>query len=467
MEITQRTSRIVARRSLLLVLGAAIVAWILFVAGIYVDTLLRGAVSTSSTTLEPRSPEYSRYLMFAAVASLGIASLLALRRTSGLRAHGAQSALVRPVQLFAGGALIVAAVISAGTCMVLFFDGFLGSSGTTTPLAQTVDLYLPIVLHTALVVTLVLAGFVFVPRDAPAPGTQQAQRLEQPEPNAFPAPRVPLPTTPQTQRSAALGFAVPVVTASVALIAGLIAADLTGSATQVWLWTLVLAVVGGGIVAGTRHAGRALAQLPPSTKPRGAAVGAKNLNFVLTIVFVGSSALLALGYGGSAVNALTSSPWLSVGAYESGPGSAPSESLLTWTANGSDLKPGSAITVTMQPAGLELDTIEVNRDGWGDLSGSLPAKDEPGDYALEAHAVAKDGRELVAAASFSRNTEGAFVGGDATDAYTDAPSQVSPITAHWLFSDLLPAGLLLLIAAAVAGLTITARARDRGPDPGT
>ncbi|WP_017792295.1 hypothetical protein [Leucobacter salsicius] len=480
MEISQRASRSIARRSLLLVLGAAVVAWLLFVAGVYVDMLPRGAADAYATDAESRSPEFSRYFMFAAVAVLGLGSLIALRRTSGLRARGAQSALVRPVQLFAGGTLIVAASISASICMVLFFDGFLGGSGAASPLTQTVDLYVPIVLHTALVVTLVLAGFVFVPRGGPvptatpatvAPSAQELAQSPHSEALQHSTPvqhSTPLPHSPeslQAQRSAARGFAVPLVTASAALIAGLIVADLTGSATQVWLWTLVLAVIGGGIVAGTISAARALAQQSHSQRPRGAAVGAKNLNFVLSIVLVGSAAILALGYGSSAVNALTSSPWLSVGVFESGPGNGVDGEPLTWTASGGDLELGTSITVTMQPADIELDTVAVGRDGWGDISGTLPAEDEPGDYVIEAHALTEDGRELKASASFGRNADGVFMSGESADAYVTAPALVSPISAHWVFSDLLPAGLLLLIAAAVTGLSITARARERQAVP--
>lgn len=459
MEISQRASRIIACRSLLLVLGAAVVAWLLYVAAVYVDMLTQGAAATYTTELKQGPPEFSRYLMFAAVATLGLGSLLALRRTSGLRAHGAESALVRPVQLFAGGALIVAAAISASICMVLFFDGFLGGSGAVSPLTQTVDLYVPIVLHTALVVTLILAGFVFVPRGGSAPAAKSAETA----PEAPEAPEVPEPA--QEQRSAARGFAIPLVTASAALIAGLIVADIIGSATQVWLWTLVLAVIGGGIVAGTISAARALAQQSHSQRPRGAAVGAKNLNFVLSIVLVGSATVLALGYGSSAVNALSSSPWLSVSVYEAGPGDGTTEDHLTWTAGGGELKLGTSITVTMQPANIELDTMAVGRDGWGDASGTLPAEDSPGDYVLEAHALTDDGRELTASASFSRDADGKFVSGSPTDGYSNAPTLVSNISAPWVFSDLLPAGLLLLIATTVTGLSITARARERQAAP--
>lgn len=481
MEISQRASRTVARRSLLLVLGAAVVAWLLFIAGMYVDMLPRGTSSTYLTSPDPGPPEFSRYFLFAAVASLGLGALIALRRTSKFRSRGAQSALVRPVQLFAGGTLIVAAAISASTCMVLFFDGFLGGGGSDSPLTRTVDLYIPIVLHTALVVTLVLAGFVFVPRGphaaaatSPAAGSSETPSVTAEEPSLAPqlaaqqqdpdqqAQQIPDPQLQQqAQRSAAIGFTVPMVTASAALIAGLIAADLTGSATQVWLWTLVLAVIGAGIVAGTRGAGRAIAQQTSGHKPRGAAVGAKNLNFVLSIVMVGSSVILALGYGASAINALTSSPWLSVGVYESGPGDVNGDEPLTWTTNGGDLEPGTSITVTMQPAGVDLDSVAIDRDGWANFSGTLPTEDTPGDYAIEAHARSDDGRELSASAEFSRNAEGEFMSGESADSYANAPTQVSAISLPWVLSDLLPAGLLLLVAAAVTGLSITARARER------
>ncbi|MHA3724131.1 hypothetical protein ACXR2T_09655 [Leucobacter sp. HY1910] len=448
-----------ARGALMLVLSSAIGAWLLFVAGVYVDLQGAGEPARYTTELGPTPLSFARFVFFAAVAVLGLGSLVALRRTSAMRAAATSSqvpltSLARPVQLFAATSLIVATAISAFTCIGLFFGGFIGGGSPATPLTQTVNLYLPIVLHTALVVTLVLAGFVFTPRA----NSQRAVDVSRVA--AAPA---ATPDEGDTQRTAALGFAVPVITASAALIAGLIVADVTGSATQVWLWAIVLAVIGAGIVAGTRAAQRAIAQQPDPLRPRGAAVGAKNLNFVLSIVLVAAASVMSLGYGASAVGSLRSSPWVSGGVYDDA--SADTNTSMEWSASGSDLRAGSTLTVTLLPVGTdsggtELATGTVDRDGWGDASGPLDLQDAPGDYTIEITALARDGREVTSRVPFTITERGLLEQDASADTYTDFASVLTPVTARWVFADLVPAGLLLVIAAAVVALTVTQRARE-------
>ena len=455
------SGRAAARGTLLLVLGCAVAAWLLFVAATYIDLIRAGEPVAYTSDAATESVSLVPIVFFAAVAVLGFGALTGLRRMTQLSAAQAEAlneseadadavgapltALARPVRLFSGTTLIVATAISAFTCVGLFFSGFFGGQTSSSPLVQTVNLYLPIVLHTALVVTLVLAGFVFTPRSGPRRAANVSSVAAR-------------PVEGDPQRTAALGFAIPVVTAAAALIAGLIAADLTGSATQVWLWTIVLAVIGAGIVAGTRASQHAISQQPDPLHPRGAAVGAKNLNFVLSIVLVAAAGVMSLGYGSSAVGSLRSSPWVSAGVY----GDTSTSDDIEWSVSGSDLLAGSTLTARLSPSGTELATNTVDRDGWGNAAGQLEVQSEPGNYSIDVKAVSRDGREVTASTPFTITDRGQLKEDASSDSYTDVPSVLSPVTARWVFADLVPAGLLLIIAAATTVLTVTQRAREYG-----
>lgn len=466
MNATLPTARTDARRALLLVLGCAIVAWLLFVAASYIDVLAQGTASRFAEEPTPSAPEIARYVYFASVAVFGLGSLIALRRTTQLRAADATTTLARPVQLLAGTTLIIAAAISTITCIFLFFDGFLGGPADTSPLTQVVNLYVPIVLHTALVVTLVLAGFVFTPspapvlHSAPTPHAAKHPAAENPAAQHLAPDESPGGSDPESQRSTALAFAVPVVTAAAAFIAGLIAADLMGTATQVWLWTVVLAVVGAGIVAGTRLAQRALAQQSTGQPSRAATIGAKNLNFVLSIVLAGSAAVMSLGYGASAVDSLSSTPWLSASVSSTAQDGSDGQS---WSVNGSDLGADSTFSATLQPGDVELGSASADRDGWIDMMGDLPSQHAAGEYQVEVHGVARDGRAVSVSVPFTITDDGSIANEANADSSADLTTQVSAVSAGWVFSDLLPAGLLLVIASAVVFLTVTTRARAERP----
>ncbi|MFC7766880.1 hypothetical protein [Leucobacter soli] len=326
--MTQQTvspSRI-AIRCLALILGSAALAWLLFVAGQYVR--LVEVSGPSQYDLQPERVTLAQYFYVAAVVVLGLGALFAKRRLAGLGAVSAdRSTLVGPVSSFSGLVLIVASAIAVWAVLVLFLGGFFGvtEGGDPAPVARIVNLYVPIVLYTALVVTLILLGFVFPPpraKHAPSAdsGTTAAPAAT---PAAAPAESIP-PTGAHAagtvaadaqaatdaqhgdgQRAVALAFATPIIAAAVALVLGLIVYDVTRTALEVWIWVVILVIIAFGVLVGTRLARR-------GADERGAqapiVAGATTLNFVLVIVFAIAAAGMSLGYAASAVSSLNVSP---------------------------------------------------------------------------------------------------------------------------------------------------------------
>lgn len=457
-------ARAAARRALLLVLTSAVAAWALFVVGSCISLLISRPTDASFGYIAPGSIEYPRLVYVAAVAVFGIGSLIALRRAARLRAAGASTALARPVQRLASTSIIIAAAISTIVCISLFFSGFLAGDSETRALTQSVNLYLPIVLHTALVVTLMLAGFVFTPRGRADGGDSNSNSAVAASDSTAAAAEVVASAEPSedAQRATALGFAVPLITAAAALIAGLIVADVIGSATPAWLWTIVLAVIGAGIVMGTRMSRRALEQ-QRTDRPRGPAVGARNLNFVFSIVLVSSATFLSFGYGVAAVNALQASPWLSVNVFSGVKDSGSDSASATWSVNGSDLSAGSDVLAVFLPGSIVPAQVTADHNGWVTAEGPLPSTLAAGDYQFKALGTARDGREIEAVATFTVSVDGNVEESDGSYGYSDIPPQIIAPSARWVFAELVPAGFMLLIATLVVGLTITTRAREQVP----
>jgi hypothetical protein len=92
---------------------------------------------------------------------------------------------------------------------------------------------------------------------------------------------------------------------AVAIIFGLGVYDVTRTNLQVWVWVIIIAIVAAGVVFGTRFSAKAKSAKPAPPKPRTAlAVGASNLNLVLSIIFGSVVTIMAFSFGADAISKL-------------------------------------------------------------------------------------------------------------------------------------------------------------------
>ncbi|MCB1273326.1 MAG: hypothetical protein KDB25_02880 [Leucobacter sp.] len=461
---TQSAARAASLRCLALVLASAAIAWLLFIIGQYVRLMeTAGAPEGSDPTTAISS---APYFNVAAVVVLSLGALLAKRRLAAYRALEAdRSTLVAAVAGFAMIMVIVSAVLATWAVFALFLGGFFDGRSADDPAARIIDLYVPIVLYTALVVTLLLMGFVF-PGRAAAPA-EAAPSAAAP---ALPA-TAPAPADPRAgQRAVALAFATPIIAAAIALVLGLIVYDVTRTALEVWVWLVILVLIAVGVALGTAFARRGQDALGSQAPVAGAA---SVLNFVLVVVFAVAASSMSLGYGIAAVSGLSISPNLSLSAYADEQkfdetGVMPTEfvdpHISLW---GSDLKRGSTATVDLEPGDAQpILTATVDGARWLSEETILRGEDlAPGAYVLTATGEAPDGQAITSTLRLTV-TEGSTVVFPDGEASTDMPSvsRILPISAGWFFGDLLPAGLLLLLALCLLATTLRERNRARGGD---
>jgi hypothetical protein len=151
---------------------------------------------------------------------------------------------------------------------------------------RLVNVYLPIVLATALVVYTLLSAFVFR-KDAPdiPEGEKDEDRAK-------------------LQRAVGLAYAVPVVGTAIAIIFGLTVYDITKTSLDAWIWVIIQAIIGFSIILGTTFAARARSARPLPPRERKSGVAAVSLNFVLSVVFGVVVLFMAFTLGFSGVDGL-------------------------------------------------------------------------------------------------------------------------------------------------------------------
>jgi cytochrome bd-type quinol oxidase subunit 2 len=167
-----------------------------------------------------------------------------------------------------------------------FMGAFNMSSQSSNVGQRFVWTYLPILLATAIVVFVLLKAFVFRTGVAVADGE-------------------PKPKMSERQKALALGYAVPILCTAFAIIFGLFVYDATRTNLDVWIWVLIISIVGFGVIAGTRFSARARQARVDAPKPKTAlAAGAATLNFVLSIVFGGVVGIMSFVMGQTAIQKL-------------------------------------------------------------------------------------------------------------------------------------------------------------------
>lgn len=472
-----KTPDAAARSALRLVLGASIVAWLFFVGAQLGDVL----VSVGYTNDELWGPDAvvvvypSVYLMCAAIAALTLGGLFGKRMATRALLASPGSPLPRSVRMFASTVIIIGLAFAAGAAVALFLDNFLASPDNHTTLQRILSAYLPIVLYTAIVVAVILVGFVFtpsVPRAALA--SNNTQTVVDP--------------SPEVRRATAFAFSLPILAAMVALVFGLIIYDATQTSLDAWIWVIVQLIIGVGIVAGTVFAARAMRlQLRGHRREQvrlGASLGSARLNLVLSIVFAVVVGAMAMSYGSSAVNQLRVQASLTASAYvtatddgqgeavpEPGAGTDPAPDvgadtdtdadadIIRINVYGNDLARGSDVTITFEPSGEVFETERVGRDGgvWIDATVSKSAFED--NKEIVASAQTADRRPITATvpeAHFGRAQDP----GAPFDYSAEQPSRLMTPGAGWLLQDFAPALVLLLLAVGTLYFTLTVRGRE-------
>ena len=472
--MTAMPARTAARRALRNVLGAAIVGWCLFVAGVIADIAIESGIPANQL-YGPNATDIirpSKYLIFGAVALIALTAVVAKNRMRAQRSTSAPpSPLTGAVEAFASTVVIITLVLSAVMAVGVFMSSFESSAGIDV-IVRILDTYLPIVLFTALTVTVLLAGFVFAKHAPTAPAGDAATSPASADQSDVPVAVAVSAPDPQTRRATALAFTLPIVAIAAALIFGLIVYDFTKDALQVWIWVIVQLGVGAGIIAGTFYAAQAAETARQQGMPvAGVSIGAKNLNLVLSIIFAAVVAQMSLGFGASAAEQLRQNTFLSLSAYSYAPltqdgviENSP-ESKLSVMVGGSDLQRNSAASVTLEPGTEVLLDTEADWDGNVNGEAAIPSDIADGEYELVLRAQGEDGTafELALALSVSDGLVSLPNGMETSSG--DQPQTFLTPTLGWALSDLLPAFLMVVIAAELLFATLHVRNRDQIPAP--
>lgn len=274
-----------AHKALALPLLGLMLTWALFMGAAYSDLGLQ------FRSIQP-DVKLSTYLYLLGIA-LGTASALLGQGFARVAVKDNPKFLLPKATLRFANLTVVIALV-AGTIFAL--GNFLGAFNTYGYRSANVGLrfvgvYLPIILAAAMVIYTLLRAFVLNPDDATKKEDGRKGMSE-------------------TQKALALGYTVPILAAAIAIVFGLLVYDATRTMLQVWVWVIIQAIIGSGVVIGTRFAAKARSAKPAPPKPKTAlAAGASNLNFVLSIVFGAVVSIMAFTFGFDAISKLFSSAW--------------------------------------------------------------------------------------------------------------------------------------------------------------
>lgn len=459
-----QTSRKSAHAALRLIIVSAVLAWLLFVAGLYLNTVVENGYTADQLWGEDAIGLIypSVYMTFLAIAVLAIGAVIGKRNMSRLAgAHPAGTALARPVHRFASLVILITLVLAAIAAISVFLSNFYSDSDGVQVLPRVFNVYVPILLFTALAVATLLTGFVFMRGSTQAPD------------RAGEAPVAATPHVATAEHTSGLpiawAYTIPIVGVAIALILGLIVYDITQTALEVWVWVIILAIVGLGIVLGGAFAQRGIREsAAPDNRGSGVGAGARHLAFVLAIVYTGVVTIMSLSYGVTATEQLKVQPSFSVSVYdenwmmiEGTESRVPAETAII-QVDGYDLERKSDVRVTLEPAGNEILHEVVSSDGYVFLEGDFGDAAEPGEATLVATAISAAGEALELELDVVLTEDGQLeVPNESMISHYDETATVLPPSPGWLLSDLLPALLLLAFAAVVTHLTLAIRHPDR------
>ena len=279
-----------AKKAIALPLLGLMIAWLLVGLAQFADLLQNAAIPRGQATYieGAEAPEYvhaSVYLFLAAISVFSLAALFGQAWAIKARIErGETNSLARAAQRFATLCVVIGLAFGAIFAIGNFMSAFNRFGGSADDLAiRILDVYLPIVLATAVVVFVILRGFVF---------RQDLHEIKDDSKKGL----------SDSQKALGLGYAVPILATAIAIIFGLVVYDVTRTELQVWIWVIIQLIVASGIISGTRFAAKAKSAKPTAPKPRTAlAAGAASLNFVLSIVFGGVVSIMSFVYLGTAI----------------------------------------------------------------------------------------------------------------------------------------------------------------------
>lgn len=266
------------RLGLLLPMAGVTVAWISMMVAAYLDLTIDNINAVVRVEVKP-----STYTVLLGFAIASILVLWGFKKVDALHASNS-SPLVQAVYRFGGLMVVLVLVADAIFAFVTFLGSLdLGPTGTITVMGRILGTYLPILLDAGLVVLVLLQSTLYRKSSNAEAGVEVSA----------------------TQKALALGYALPVLGAALAIIIGLIFYDIQRSTIQNWTWVVIQLIIGTSVVLGTRFAAKARAAKPVERAPRVAgAVGAVRLNYVLSVVFAGVVAAMSFAFGNGAVSGL-------------------------------------------------------------------------------------------------------------------------------------------------------------------
>lgn len=269
-------------------LFALIFTWASFMVAIYIG--IRNPQTTYDNQGQPINPEpyvgLQTYVYLLGIATFSLVALWALLQALAIRSQS-DSSLAKAAHRFNNLGVILSLLAGA----IFAIGNFLGAwnqynSLSDPPLIRFMNVYLPIILATALVVFVLLQAFVFR-KDAPdIPGEEKdVDRAK-------------------LQRAIGLAYASPIIGTAIAIIFGLIVYDITKTDLDTWIWVVIQVIIATSIILGTRFAASAKQARPLPPRERRVGVAAVSLNFVLSIVFGVVVIIMAFTLGASAVDSL-------------------------------------------------------------------------------------------------------------------------------------------------------------------
>ncbi|MFM6973723.1 MAG: hypothetical protein ACKOXM_01035 [Agromyces sp.] len=417
--------------------GSGILAWLIWMWASYLD-----AQQLSSTPYGEPMPgsdriDFSALLHVLALAILGAGAFIGRRLAimalrDNLEAASRQSL---PVYRFTTTVVAGATILTAIAAIAVFMTGFGGGHSGEAASRRLLEVYLPIIGFTAVVVFLLVTLFTMR-----APKRERATML----------PEAASPDAVAKSSLLALAFSIPIVATAIGMTTGLLVFDLTNRAPEVTVWLLIMAFIGAGLVAGSILSARALNGLGTDSEGYGAGVAARRVNFVLSIVFVLATLIMSTSYGQSAMSKLTMNASLNVNLYDSG-------SAIELDVSGYALQRNASVTATLTPPGEVVLSGDASADGQYYDMKTLTSLSEPGDYTLRVESTASDGAALVSEQTVTVSDDGHLTGSKGT-AVANATSALTPDGA-WIALDFLPPLGLLVLAESVAVYSLFARNR--------
>jgi heme/copper-type cytochrome/quinol oxidase subunit 4 len=320
--------------------------WLFFVVALWANQVQNNLTYGTQYPAFP-APEIvhaSTYLFLVAIAGFSLAAVrgqsLAIKSRGEL---GESHQLARAAHRFSTLAVVIGLAFGA----IYAIGNFMGAFGYSSSNAQNagirfLDVYLPILLATGLVVYVILRAFVF--REGEHQEGEKDKR-----------------GLTEAQKALGLGYAMPIIATAIAIILGLVVYDVTKTTLQVWVWVLIQVIVVAGVIQGTRFAAKAKqGKVRPPRERRALAAGAAGLNFVLSIVFGGVVSIMAFSFGSDAVGKLQNYPEYDANGNAIGSGKTTLDPItLTWVIN--DLLP-ALVLLGLAVVGIYWTLVARNAD---------------------------------------------------------------------------------------------------------